>query len=157
MVLETAVVFTKWAATGDFERSSEVSYAESRESTSERRAESPAQTSSRYARRSAEERSRAAPTMLFMRCQFSGLCTRASLHLPRQPGLRHFPVALSGRTGNAQHVGNFLDGQAAKESQFHNAALLLVQIGERAKGIIQGEYVGARHVRHNGGGVEVHE
>ncbi len=65
-----------------------------------------------------------------------------SLELPEQPGFGKLPVAHDGLGRDLEHVGGFLDAQAAEETQLHHLALALVHLAERLEGLVDGDEVG---------------
>jgi len=54
-----------------------------------------------------------------------------------ESGLRQIPLAFDGGGRSGEHFGGFFDGQTAKETQFDEPALLLVNRRQTGQGIIE--------------------
>lgn len=75
---------------------------------------------------------------------------RAFLHLPSQPGFGDIPIAPDGGERNAENFSRFFVGEAAKEAQLDDAALLLVHASELEQSVVErDEVAGARDRRRN--------
>jgi hypothetical protein len=79
----------------------------------------------------------------------------ASFHLPGQPGFRNVPFALHRRPRKTQHVADFLDRETSKETHFHDAALLLVDLRKLVQGLIERNQFGASLLANYQGNIEV--
>jgi hypothetical protein len=76
-------------------------------------------------------------------------------HLSSEPSLGNVPLSFGGGTRNAENFCGFFNGQAAKETQFDESALLLVDPGESLEGVVDGKYVRVGKLGHGEGGIEL--
>ena len=63
--------------------------------------------------------------------------------LGKQPRLSHSPIAFDRRWGNAEHLGGFFGGEAAKKAKFDDTALLFIDAGQTREGIVKSDDIGA--------------
>src|SRR4051794_34100593 len=127
-----------------WDKSSAWSKASRSDATSARSSASSPHASLTKAERREASHSIASPTICLIFCHCSGFAAMTfSLQLAGQPGLRHIPIPLYRRFGNAQFSRNFLKLKAAKETHFHQPALLLVELCQPLQRFIQGKNIGA--------------
>src|SRR5215831_1037263 len=77
-------------------------------------------------------------------------------HFHSQPGFRQCPVAHDRSGRHSEHFSRFFDGQAAKEPQFENLALSLVNRRQSLKRVIEGHHFRRARWRYNDRFVERH-
>ena len=76
-------------------------------------------------------------------CWRGGVVSVALRELAVQEGGRLAEVALHRADGDAELLGDLLDGVAAEEAEFHDLALPLVQLGQAGPGLVDGQQVQA--------------
>ena len=70
-----------------------------------------------------------------------------SRELPVQPRPGKGPFAFGGDGRHIENRGGFIDREAAKEPQFHEACLPLIEAGKLVEGRVKGDHVGFSNLR----------